>query len=77
MRCCNEETFGPIASIIKFSTEKEVLAMANDTRFGLAGYFFSNDVAQCWRVAEQLEVGMVGINECLSIISAPEAPFGG
>uniref|UniRef100_H2Z8K4 Succinate-semialdehyde dehydrogenase n=1 Tax=Ciona savignyi TaxID=51511 RepID=H2Z8K4_CIOSA len=75
MRCCNEETFGPIASIIKFSTEKEVLAMANDTRSGLAGYFFSNDVAQCWRVAEQLEVGMVGINE--GLISAPEAPFGG
>ncbi|XP_076809188.1 succinate-semialdehyde dehydrogenase, mitochondrial-like [Clavelina lepadiformis] len=75
MKCCHEETFGPLAPIIKFETEEEVLAMANNTRSGLAGYFFSNDVAQCWRVAEQLEVGMVGINE--GMVSTCEAPFGG
>nr|XP_002128699.1 succinate-semialdehyde dehydrogenase, mitochondrial [Ciona intestinalis] len=75
MKCCNEETFGPIAAIIKFKTEDEVIALANDSRVGLAGYFFSNDVAQCWRVAEKLEVGMVGINE--GLMSTAEAPFGG
>ncbi|XP_078482146.1 succinate-semialdehyde dehydrogenase, mitochondrial-like [Ciona intestinalis] len=75
MKCLNEETFGPVAPIMKFKSEEEVLDMANDTRFGLAGYFYSNDVAQCWRVAEKLEVGMVGINE--GFVNTTEAPFGG
>nr|CAB3221058.1 succinate-semialdehyde dehydrogenase, mitochondrial [Phallusia mammillata] len=75
MKCFNFETFGPIASIRKFKTEEEVLALANDTRSGLAGYFFSNDVSQCFRVAEEIEVGMIGINE--GIFSTAEAPFGG
>jgi len=75
MKCCSEETFGPLAPVIKFRDEDEVVALANNARVGLAGYFFSNDVAQCWRVAESLEVGMVGVNE--SAISAAEAPFGG
>lgn len=51
------------------------MALANDCRMGLAGYFYSNDVSQCWRVGKKLEVGMVGINE--GLISAPEAAFGG
>ncbi|KXS13431.1 succinate-semialdehyde dehydrogenase [Gonapodya prolifera JEL478] len=70
-----EETFGPVASVFKFSTEEEVIALANDVDFGLASYFYSRDIGRCWRVAEALEVGMVGINE--GIISTAEAPFGG
>merc|ERR1711879_633386 len=58
-----------------FKDEEEAVAMANDSRVGLAGYFYSNDVGQCWRVGKKLEVGMVGINE--GLISAPEAAFGG
>ena len=75
MRCAQEEIFGPVAPVMKFETEEEAIAIANDCRVGLAGYFFSGDVAQCWRVAEQLEVGMVGINE--GLMSAVECPFGG
>ena len=59
----------------RFKTEEEVLEMANSTRKGLAGYFFSQDVSQIWRVAEKLETGMVGVNE--GLLSAVEAPFGG
>jgi len=70
-----EETFGPVAPVFKFSTEEEVIREANDTPFGLAGYFFSNDIKRIWRVAGALETGMVGINE--GAISAPAAPFGG
>lgn len=70
-----EETFGPISSLFKFKTEAEGIALANDTEFGLASYFYSQDVKRCWRVAEALESGMVGINE--GIISAAVAPFGG
>ncbi|XP_042318514.1 succinate-semialdehyde dehydrogenase, mitochondrial [Sceloporus undulatus] len=75
MLCAQEETFGPLAPLIKFDTEEEALAIANSANVGLAGYFYSQDPAQIWRVAEQLEVGMVGINE--GIVSAVECPFGG
>ncbi|XP_020637217.3 succinate-semialdehyde dehydrogenase, mitochondrial [Pogona vitticeps] len=75
MLCAQEETFGPLAPVIKFDTEEEALAIANSANVGLAGYFYSQDPAQIWRVAEKLEVGMVGINE--GILSAVEGPFGG
>ena len=70
-----EETFGPVAPLIRFSSEAEVIRMANDTEFGLACYFYSRDVARVWRVAEALEYGMVGINE--GMVSTEVAPFGG
>ncbi|KAF2019918.1 succinate-semialdehyde dehydrogenase [Aaosphaeria arxii CBS 175.79] len=70
-----EETFGPVASFYPFDTEKEAIDMANDSEVGLAGYFFSKDSSRCWRVAEALEVGMVGVN--VGAISDPAAPFGG
>lgn len=75
MICYNEEIFGPVAVLIKFKTEDEALSIANSTQTGLAGYFYSNDIAQIWRVAKKLEVGMAGINE--GIISTAEAAFGG
>lgn len=75
MRLYNEEVFGPVVSIIRFKTEEEALAIANCTERGLAGYFFSEDVNQVFRVGDRLEVGMVGINE--GLISATEAAFGG
>jgi len=75
MAVAREETFGPVAPLFKFKTEEEAIAMANDTEFGLACYFYSRDVGRVWRVAEGLEYGMVGINE--GIISTAEAPFGG
>ena len=70
-----EETFGPVAALIKFETEKEVIELANDTDVGLGGYFYSRDIGRIWRVAEALEVGMVGINT--GIISSASIPFGG
>jgi succinate-semialdehyde dehydrogenase / glutarate-semialdehyde dehydrogenase len=70
-----EETFGPVVPVFRFKDEEEVLRLANDTPYGLAGYFFSNDVRRVWRVASALETGMVGINE--GAIAAPAAPFGG
>lgn len=70
-----EETFGPVAALTKFETEEEVIALANDTEVGLAGYFFSRDVGRVWRVAEALEVGMVGTNT--GLISHCSIPFGG
>lgn len=70
-----EEIFGPVTSVIKFKTEEEVIAMANASQAGLAGYFYTSDISQAWRVAEKLEVGMVGVNE--SMISTVESPFGG
>ncbi|KAI6163196.1 succinate-semialdehyde dehydrogenase [Pisolithus thermaeus] len=70
-----EETFGPVAALIKFETEEEVITLANDTDVGLAGYFFSRDVGRVWRVAEALEVGMVGTNT--GLISHATIPFGG
>ncbi|RDV14566.1 NAD-dependent succinate-semialdehyde dehydrogenase [Pontibacter diazotrophicus] len=75
MLIAREEVFGPVAPIFRFSTEEEAVQMANDTEFGLASYFYSRDVNRCWRVAEALEYGMVGINE--GIISTEVAPFGG
>ena len=75
MRIFKEEIFGPIAPIYKFSTEEEAIAMANDTEFGLASYFYSRDIGRIWRVAEALEYGIVGINE--GIISNEMAPFCG
>ncbi|KAI5844596.1 succinate-semialdehyde dehydrogenase [Morchella snyderi] len=75
MRISSEETFGPVAGVFRFKTEKEVVGLANDTEVGLAGYFFSSDIGRIWRVAEALEVGMVGVNT--GIISDTAAPFGG
>ena len=70
-----EETFGPLAALTRFETEEEVIRMANDTSVGLAGYFFSRDIGRVWRVAEALEVGMVGTNT--GVISQAVIPFGG
>ena len=75
MQLTKEETFGPVAPLFKFSSDDEVIRMANDTEFGLAAYFYSRDIARVWRVAEALEYGMVGINT--GIISNEVAPFGG
>jgi succinate-semialdehyde dehydrogenase/glutarate-semialdehyde dehydrogenase len=75
MRVAREETFGPVAPLFRFTTEAEAVAMANDTEFGLAAYFYSRDVARCWRVGEALEYGMVGVNT--GLISNEVAPFGG
>ncbi len=75
MKVAKEETFGPVAPLFRFGSEEEVVALANDTEFGLAGYFYSRDIGRIWRVAEALEYGMVGINT--GIISNEVAPFGG
>ena len=70
-----EETFGPVAPLIKFKTDAEVVELANRTEFGLASYFYSRDIGRIWRVAEQLEYGMVGVNT--GLITTEVAPFGG
>ncbi|WP_418235912.1 NAD-dependent succinate-semialdehyde dehydrogenase [Cupriavidus malaysiensis] len=75
MRVLDEEIFGPVAAIVRFHAESEVVRMANDTIYGLAAYFYSRDIARVWRVAERLEYGMVGINT--GLISNEVAPFGG
>ncbi len=75
MLCAREETFGPVAPVFRFKTEAEAIAMANDTEFGLASYFYSRDVGRIFRVGEALEYGMVGINT--GLISTAEVPFGG
>ena len=75
MQLAGEETFGPIAGLFPFETEKEVVELANQAEVGLAGYFYSKSVDRIWRVAESLEVGMVGVNT--GLISDPAAPFGG
>ena len=75
MACACEETFGPVAPLTVFDDEAEVVAQANDTPFGLAGYFYSQNVRRIWRVADALETGIVGINE--GAIAAEAAPFGG
>jgi succinate-semialdehyde dehydrogenase/glutarate-semialdehyde dehydrogenase len=75
MLCAREETFGPVAPVFRFKTEAEAIAMANDTEFGLASYFYSRDVGRIFRVGEELEYGMVGINT--GLISTAEVPFGG
>lgn len=75
MRVFSEEIFGPVAPLFRFSEEAEAVAMANDTEFGLASYFYSRDIGRIWRVSEGLEYGIVGINT--GIISNEMAPFGG
>ena len=75
MRVAREETFGPVAPLFRFETEAEAVAMANDTEFGLAAYFYTRSLARSWRVGEALEYGMVGINT--GLISNEVAPFGG
>ncbi len=75
MLCAREETFGPVAPVFKFKTEAEVIALANNTEFGLASYFYSRDIGRVFRVGEALEYGMVGINT--GLISVAEVPFGG
>jgi succinate-semialdehyde dehydrogenase/glutarate-semialdehyde dehydrogenase len=75
MKVAREETFGPVAPLFRFSTEEEAVRTANDTPFGLAAYFFTRDLGRCWRVAEALEYGIVGVNE--GITSTEIAPFGG
>jgi len=75
MKVMREETFGPLAPLIRFSDEAQVIEMANDTEFGLASYFYARDIGKIFRVAEALEYGMVGINT--GLISTEVAPFGG
>jgi succinate-semialdehyde dehydrogenase/glutarate-semialdehyde dehydrogenase len=75
MLVAREETFGPVAPLFHFTTEQEAIALANDTEFGLAAYFYGRDVSRVWRVAEALEYGIVGINT--GLISTEVAPFGG
>ncbi len=75
MLIAHEETFGPVAPLIRFQSDEEVIQLANDTEFGLASYFYSRDIGRVWKVAEALEYGMVGINT--GIISNEVAPFGG
>jgi succinate-semialdehyde dehydrogenase/glutarate-semialdehyde dehydrogenase len=75
MKIAREETFGPVAPLFVFKEEEEGVAMANDSEYGLASYFFSRNMARCWRVTEALEYGMVGVNT--GILSSEAAPFGG
>lgn len=75
MRIFSEEIFGPVAPLIKFGDESEAIALANDTPYGLASYFYTRDIGRIWRVSEALEYGMVGINE--GVLSNEMAPFGG
>ena len=75
MAIYREETFGPVAAVMSYDDDDDVIAMANDTEFGLACYFYSRDIGRIWRVGEGLEYGIVGINE--GIISNETAPFGG
>jgi succinate-semialdehyde dehydrogenase/glutarate-semialdehyde dehydrogenase len=75
MQLAHEETFGPVAPLFRFKTEEEVIAMVNNTEFGLAAYFYARDIGRVWRVAEAIESGMVGVNT--GLISNEVAPFGG
>ena len=75
MRVSIEETFGPVAPLFRFKDEAEAIRLANDTEFGLCGYFYSRDIGRIWRVAEAIETGIVGVN--VGIISNEIAPFGG
>jgi succinate-semialdehyde dehydrogenase/glutarate-semialdehyde dehydrogenase len=75
MKIFSEETFGPVAPLIRFHDDAEVVRLANDTEFGLASYFYSRDIGRAWRIAEQLEAGMVGVNT--GLITTQVAPFGG
>ena len=75
MKVAREETFGPVAPLFRFEKDEEAVRFSNDTEFGLASYFYSRDVGRIWRVAEDLEYGMVGINT--GLISTEVVPFGG
>jgi succinate-semialdehyde dehydrogenase/glutarate-semialdehyde dehydrogenase len=75
MAVMREETFGPVAPLVRFATEADAIRLANNTEFGLAGYFYSRDIGRVWRVAEAMETGMVGINT--GILSNEVGPFGG
>ncbi|MCY1282680.1 Glutarate-semialdehyde dehydrogenase DavD [compost metagenome] len=75
MQLLDEEIFGPVAPLVRFSSDEEVVRLANDTLYGLAAYFYSRDIGRVWKIAEQLEYGMVGINT--GLISNEVAPFGG
>ena len=75
MQLCEDETFGPLAAVIKFETEEEAIEIANDTPFGLAAYFYSTNIHRVWRVADELEAGIIGVNE--GAVSNAAAPFGG
>ena len=75
MMFMKDEIFGPVAPVFKFETEEEAIALANDTEFGLASYFYTGDLGRAFRVMEGLKYGMVGVNE--GLITTPEAPFGG
>ncbi|QKV19192.1 NAD-dependent succinate-semialdehyde dehydrogenase [Oricola thermophila] len=75
MRFSREEIFGPVSPIFRFETEEEAIALANDTEYGLACYFYTRDLGQAFRVMEGLDYGLVGVNE--GVITTPEAPFGG
>lgn len=75
MDCFKEEIFGPVVSILKFNTEVEAVTLANDTKMGLAAYFFSTNVNQCWRVARKMEAGIIAIND--GLVSCAEGSFGG
>ncbi len=75
MQIASEETFGPVAPLFRFETDDEAIALANDSEFGLAAYFYSTNIHRVWHVAEALEAGMIGVNE--GIISTEMAPFGG
>ncbi|MBU0945082.1 MAG: NAD-dependent succinate-semialdehyde dehydrogenase [Proteobacteria bacterium] len=75
MKIAREETFGPVAPLFVFRKEEDAVAMANDSQYGLASYFYSRDMARCWRITEALEYGMVGVNT--GVLSSESAPFGG
>jgi succinate-semialdehyde dehydrogenase/glutarate-semialdehyde dehydrogenase len=75
MKIAHEETFGPLAGVIRFTDEADAIAQANASEFGLASYVYARDIGRVWRVAEALEAGMVGINT--GLISTEVAPFGG
>jgi succinate-semialdehyde dehydrogenase/glutarate-semialdehyde dehydrogenase len=75
MRMSHEETFGPVVPLTPFSNDEEVIALANDTPYGLAAYFYSRDIDRVWQVAEAIEAGMVAVND--GALSTEVAPFGG
>ena len=75
MRIFSEEIFGPVATLMKFKTEAEAISLANDTDYGLAAYFYTQDISRISRLVEQIECGILGVNE--NIVSNEMAPFGG
>jgi len=75
MRVFREETFGPLVPLFRFHDDDEAIMLANDTEYGLAAYFYTKDLRRAWRIAEQLEYGMIGLNEVS--ITSEVAPFGG